>query len=88
MKTVKILTIFIALAIAVYAVMRFVNLDWWEGALKKSFLVQKSEPKKEVVEINTYKDKNGVTVISNKPVPKAYKNKAHKTITYTLESSQ
>lgn len=87
MKTVKILAIFIALAIAVYAVMRFVNLNWWDDALKKSFFVRESEPKKEVVEINTYKDKNGVTVISDKPVPEDYRNKAHKTITYTRESS-
>ena len=87
--------IFMVLAIAVYAVVSFVNLDWCPEALKNSFVFPKSEADKASVssahsvgEIYTYKDKNGVTVISDKSIPEEYKNEANKIGTYNRDSAE
>jgi len=84
-----------ALAIAVYTVVSFVNLDWWHEALIKSFVFLKSETDKasgssaqSVGEIYTYKDKNGVTVISDKSIPEEYKNESNKIGTYKRNSAK
>ena len=60
---------------------------WYEG-LKKSFVSSNAPSAQSVGEIYTYKDKNGVTVILDKPIPEEYKNKANKITTYKLNSPE
>jgi hypothetical protein len=84
LKKVKIFTIFIGLAMAVYAVVKYANVDWWYETLKKPFVPSKSE----VVEIYTYKDKSGTTIITDKPIPEEYRYESNKIGTYKKESSK
>jgi hypothetical protein len=84
MKVVKVFIVTVALLIAVCAVIKYVNLEWWQTAFKKTFVA----PRKEVVEIYTYKDKKGVTVITDRPVPEDYQPEADKMGSYTRETSR
>ena len=82
MRVVKIFTYIAALLIAVCAIVKYVDLGWWRDNVKSKISV----PKKEHVEINTYKDKNGVIVITDKPVPEEYQNESDKAGSYSRES--
>jgi hypothetical protein len=82
MRVVKIFTYIAALLIAICAIIQYVDLGWWRDNVKSKFSV----PKKEHVEINTYKDKKGVVVITDKPVPEEYQNESEKTGSYSRES--
>jgi hypothetical protein len=83
-KIIKIFTIMIALLIAGCFVIKYVDLKWWHEYLNKNIFT----PKREIVEIYTYKDKKGITIISDKSVPEEYQPEADKIGTHTRESSK
>lgn len=82
MRAIKIFTYVAAMLIAVCAIVKYVDLGWWHDNVKSKISV----PKKELVEINTYKDKKGVIVITDKSVPEEYQRESDKAGSYSRES--